>query len=62
MKTKFNEKIAAKAFNSLASFQNESKLKQATLTFMSGHLATKKQQRELRASFNQFDENGDGLI
>ena len=29
---------------------------------MSGHLATKKQQRELRTSFNQFDENGDGMI
>ena len=29
---------------------------------MAGHLATKKQQQELRNSFNQFDENGDGLI
>ena len=29
---------------------------------MSGHLATKKQNNELRISFNQFDENGDGLI
>ena len=29
---------------------------------MAGHLATKKQHQELRHSFNQFDENGDGLI
>lgn len=29
---------------------------------MSGHLATKKQHRELQSSFSQFDENGDGLI
>lgn len=29
---------------------------------MSGHLATKKQQTELRKSFMQWDENGDGLI
>ena len=29
---------------------------------MAGHLATKSQQAELRKSFNQFDENGDGLI
>ena len=29
---------------------------------MAGHLATKQQQEELRKSFNQFDENGDGLI
>lgn len=42
--------------------QNESKLKQATLTFMSGHLSTKAQQKELRASFLLFDENGDGFI
>ena len=42
--------------------KNESKLKQATLTFMAGHLATKTQQAELRKSFNQWDENGDGLI
>ncbi len=37
-------------------------MKQATLTFMAGHLATKAQQQELRKTFNQFDENGDGLI
>ena len=42
--------------------QSESKLKQATLTFMAGHLATKAQQAELKKSFNQWDENGDGLI
>jgi len=29
---------------------------------MSSHLATKAQQKELKQSFNQFDENGDGLI
>lgn len=29
---------------------------------MAGHLATKKQLKELRATFTQFDTNGDGLI
>ena len=29
---------------------------------MAGHLATKSQQTELKKSFNQWDENGDGLI
>ena len=29
---------------------------------MAGHMATKTQQTELRKSFNQWDENGDGLI
>ena len=29
---------------------------------MAGHLATKVQQKELRATFDQFDENGDGVI
>ena len=37
-------------------------MKQAALTFMSSHMATKKQQRELKISFDQFDENGDGMI
>ena len=29
---------------------------------MASHLATRKQLKDLRISFNQFDENGDGLI
>ena len=29
---------------------------------MAGHLAAKKQHKELRSSFNQFDTNGDGVI
>ena len=29
---------------------------------MAGHLATKAQQNELKKSFQQWDENGDGLI
>lgn len=62
VKTTYNAELAKQAIGSLNSFKNESKLKQATLTFMSGHLATKKQQTELRKSFQQFDENGDGLI
>ena len=37
-------------------------MKQASLTFMSSHLATKKQQRSMRDTFNQFDTNGDGVI
>lgn len=39
----YNEKLANKAINNLNAFKNESKLKQATLTFMAGHLATKAQ-------------------
>jgi len=37
-------------------------MKQATLTFMSSHLATKKQQQSLQKTFSQFDTNGDGVI
>lgn len=62
VKKKFDKKLATKAIAGLSNFRNESKLKQATLTFMAGHLATKKQQKELRSTFAQFDENGDGLI
>lgn len=46
----------------LQGFRNESKLRQAVLTFMSGHLSSKQQQQELRKTFQQFDENGDGII
>lgn len=62
VQSKFNTRLAEKAINNLQKFKNESKLKQATLTFMTSHLATKKQMQELRNSFNQFDENGDGMI
>ena len=37
-------------------------MKHATLCFMSSHLATKKQQKVMRATFHQFDVNGDGVI
>ena len=37
-------------------------MKQATLTFMSSHLATRKQQRAMSETFKQFDVNGDGVI
>lgn len=62
VKVTYNADLAKQAISSLNTFKNESKLKQATLTFMSGHMATKKQQTELRKSFMQWDENGDGLI
>ena len=42
--------------------QTQSKLKQATMTFMANHLASKKDLRELQRTFKQFDENGDGMI
>lgn len=39
---KFNPKHANKALQNLKAFQGESKMKQAVLTFMAGHLSTKK--------------------
>jgi len=51
--------------NSIAELQNfraDTKLRQASLTFMVSHLSTKRMQDDLRKSFNQWDENGDGLI
>jgi len=50
------------ALGNLAQFKNDSKMKQATLTFMATHLATKQQLSTLRQTFLEFDENGDGLI
>lgn len=41
-KANYNKDLAAKAIGNLSAFKNESKLKQATLTFMAGHLSTKK--------------------
>ena len=35
---------------------------QATMTYLTTHLATKSQNAEMRKTFTQFDENGDGLI
>ena len=32
------------------------------MTFMANHLATKEDTKSLQKTFNQFDENGDGLI
>ena len=37
-------------------------MQQAVLTFMANHMATKEDQIELKKTFLQFDENGDGLI
>lgn len=59
---KLDAKTAQAAIGNLSNFQNESKLKQAVLTFISGHMTTKRQQHELKKSFLQFDTNGDGLI
>lgn len=42
--------------------QAEAKLKQAAITFMAAQLSTKKEQAELRRTFNLFDANGDGKI
>jgi len=35
---------------------------QATMTYLTTHMATKQQNAEMQKTFKQFDENGDGLI
>mmetsp|Transcript_16498 Transcript_16498/g.20892 ORF Transcript_16498/g.20892 Transcript_16498/m.20892 type:complete len:233 (-) Transcript_16498:827-1525(-) len=57
-----DQRLVQDALGNLAQFKNDSKLKQATLTFMATHLATKQQLTQLKTTFLEFDENGDGLI
>ena len=58
----FDAEQAGGAIDNLKSFKAESKLKQAAITFISSQLSTKKEQDELKKSFNLFDLNGDGKI
>jgi Ca2+-binding EF-hand superfamily protein len=53
---------AGSAIENLKNFHTESKLKQAATTFISAQLSTKKEQQQLRQTFNLFDINGDGKI
>lgn len=46
----------------LQQFTATEKLKQAAITFMTTHLASKEERMYLKQSFQQFDVNGDGKI
>lgn len=43
-------------------FRAETKLKQATITYMASNLASKKDQAQLRETFKMFDKDGNGKI
>lgn len=58
----FDIDVAKQTISNLQDFRAETKLKQAAITFMVTHLSTKQEQKELKKSFNQFDQNGDGKI
>lgn len=62
VKAKFDKQVAMNSIAELQNFRADTKLRQASLTFMVSHLSTKRMQDDLRKSFNQWDENGDGLI
>lgn len=56
----FDENMAKKALNNLTLFRAETKLKLATVTYMASHLASKKDQVQLRETFKMFDKDGNG--
>jgi len=58
----FDAVVAGSALTNLKNFSAESKLKQAATIFISSQLSTKKEQQQLRQTFNLFDLNGDGKI
>jgi len=62
VKSHFNAEMATAALSNLNNFTASEKLKQAAITFMTTHLATKQERMYLMQSFQQFDVNGDGKI
>ena len=62
MKTKYNEAVARETMQNLSNFNADTKLRTASLTFIVTHFATKKEIETMKLSFNQIDENGDGMI
>lgn len=51
VKTKYDKNLIEGSLNNLMEFTAESKLKQASLTFMVTHLSTKKEQQKLKEAF-----------
>lgn len=62
VKLSVDKEVMLGSINNLKGFNAENKLRHATLTFMATQLSSKKEQQQLRDSFNQFDKNGDGKI
>lgn len=50
--TKFDQALVGGAIENLKSFTAQSKLKQASLTYMVTHLATKQEQQRIKDTFN----------
>lgn len=62
VKQTFDADMSKTALGNLKNFTAEAKLKQAAITFMTTHLATKEERMQLKQSFQQMDVNGDGKI
>lgn len=62
MKTTFDTNLALSGLKNLRNFTAEAKLRNAALTFMTTHMATKEERQHLKQTFAQFDVNGDGKI
>jgi calcium-dependent protein kinase len=47
---------------SLKEFSSQSKLQQAALTFLTTHMITQEEMRELAKTFEALDQNNDGRL
>ena len=57
-----NEEAMLMSLTNLQTFNNERKLRQAFLTFISSQLMTKEQEKEFSQTFQQLDKDGDGRL
>ncbi len=55
-------KSAGIALRSLRNFKVQVKLQQAAMAYMASHMQSKETETRLRAAFQAFDKNGDGLL
>jgi len=62
VKQEVDQELLLGSISNMKTFNAESKLRHATLTFMVTQLSTKAEENRLRKSFNQFDKNGDGKV
>lgn len=49
-------------YNKLSDFQNLSQLQIATMDYISNYISNKKNMKELKGHFTDFDKNGDGVL
>jgi len=56
------EKGSINALSSLKNFKVRTKMQQAVMAYMAGHLQSKESEEKLKATFRSFDKNGDGQL